>query len=53
MNDGIDPGSCKVVYTSFDMALHWVRICSPGSLMAKTDIESAFRLLPVHPQSFK
>lgn len=27
----------------------WV---SRGSLLAKTDVESAFRLLPVHPHSF-
>ncbi|XP_075126878.1 integrase/recombinase xerD homolog [Leptodactylus fuscus] len=49
VNDGIDPVLCSVVYASFDTALSWVRRCGQGALLAKTDIESAFRLLPVHP----
>lgn len=53
VNHGIDPELCKVVYTSFDSALVWVRRYGEGALMAKTDIEAAFRLLPVHPESFK
>lgn len=52
VNDGIDESVCKVSYTSFDAALSWVRKYGRGSLLAKTDIESAFRLLPVHPASF-
>lgn len=52
VNDGIDPELCRVVYTSFDVALLWVRRYGKGALMAKTDIEAAFRLLPVHPDSF-
>lgn len=51
VNDGIDPDICSVVYTSFDAALKWVRRCGTGALLAKTDIEAAFRLLPVHPES--
>lgn len=53
VNDSIDSALCKVVYTSFDAALVWVRRYGPGALMAKTDIEAAFRLLPVHPDSFR
>lgn len=53
VNDGIDPELCKVVYTSFDVALYWIRRFGKGSLMVKTDIKSAFRLLPVHPDSFR
>lgn len=53
VNDGIDPACCRVVYASVDTALKWVRRYGPGVLMAKTDIESAFRLLPVHPDSFR
>lgn len=44
---------CKVAYTSFDAALWWVRRCGSGTLLAKTDIEAAFRLLLVHPESFR
>ncbi|XP_075131988.1 integrase/recombinase xerD homolog [Leptodactylus fuscus] len=50
VNDGIDPELCSVVYTSFDVAVAWVRRFGEGALLAKTDIESAFRLLPVHPE---
>lgn len=53
VNDGIDTSLCRVMYTSFDSALAWVRRYGAGALMAKTDIEAAFRLLPVHPDSFR
>lgn len=36
-------------YTSFGTAVSWVRRDGQGVLLAKTDIEAAFRLLPVHP----
>ncbi|KAM9319925.1 uncharacterized protein PAF06_004366 [Gastrophryne carolinensis] len=51
VNDGIAKELSSVSYTSFDFALAMVREVGPGALMAKTDIESAFRLLPVHPDS--
>ncbi len=53
INDGIDRGMCKVNYTSFDVAVRLVVSAGKGALMAKSDIESAFRLLPVHPQDFQ
>ncbi|XP_041440120.1 uncharacterized protein LOC121400643 [Xenopus laevis] len=49
VNDGIDEETAHVTYTSFDVAVRLVRTCGRGALMAKVDIESAFRLLPVHP----
>ncbi|XP_072254199.1 uncharacterized protein [Pyxicephalus adspersus] len=52
VNDGIAPELCRVVYTSFDRAVALVRKAGKGCLMAKADVESAFRLLPVHPESF-
>lgn len=52
VNDGINPEDCSVSYTSFDAAVGWVRHYGQGALMAKADIEAAFRLLPVHPDSF-
>ncbi|KAM9329440.1 uncharacterized protein PAF06_002568 [Gastrophryne carolinensis] len=51
VNDGIDKELSSVSYISFDFALGLVREADPGARMAKTDIESAFRLLPVHPDS--
>lgn len=52
VNNAIDPEACAVSYTSFDATVFWVRHYGKGALMAKTHIESAFRLLPVHPHSF-
>lgn len=53
VNDGVKRRLFGLVYcTSFDEVVKWVRRCGEGSLMAKMDIESAFRLLPVHPDSF-
>ncbi|XP_063797403.1 uncharacterized protein LOC134958620 [Pseudophryne corroboree] len=53
VNDAIPPAHCSVVYQSFDEALELVRSYGPGALMAKIDVESAFRLLPLHPDSFR
>lgn len=53
VNDAIDQEACSVTYTSFDAAVRWVRHYGKGALMAKADVESAFRLLPVHPESFR
>lgn len=52
VNDAIDPQMCAVSYTSFDAEFFWVRRYGRGAKMAKTDIKAAFRLLPVHPDSF-
>lgn len=48
VNDAIDPALCAVLCALFDRAVAWVRRYGRGSLMAKTDIVAAFRLLPVH-----
>lgn len=53
LNDALNPEECTVSCTSFDAAVGWVRWYGQGALMAKADIESAFRLLPVHPDSFR
>ncbi|CAJ0964681.1 unnamed protein product [Ranitomeya imitator] len=46
VNDGIPSDETAVTYISFDKAVDLVRNAGPGALMAKSDIESAFRLLP-------
>lgn len=50
VNDGIDKEDASVSYVPFDRAVALVRQAGVGALMAKSDIESAFRLLPVHPE---
>ncbi|MCG8045582.1 MAG: hypothetical protein JAY66_07850 [Candidatus Thiodiazotropha taylori] len=52
VNDFIDPDLCSVLYTSFDEAVHMVQDLGRGCLLGKSDIKSAFRLLPVSPQDF-
>lgn len=52
LNDFIDPNLCSVQYTSFDEAVHMIQDLGHGCLLAKSDIKSAFRLLPVSVNSF-
>jgi hypothetical protein len=50
MNDGIDPALCSLSYTTVDDIAELVLELGKCSLLAKVDIESAYRLIPVHPQ---
>ncbi|XP_077783928.1 uncharacterized protein LOC144327573 [Podarcis muralis] len=52
VNDAIPPELCSVKYASLDQAIKMIRKFGPAALLAKCDIESAFRLLPVHPEDF-
>lgn len=52
VNDRIQDKLCLVHYTFFDQVVSMVRGCGPGAIMAKVDIESTLRLLPVHPEDF-
>ena len=49
VNDGIEPELCTMRYTSVDEAVS--RICALGARaqLAKFDVESAYRIVPVHP----
>ncbi|XP_075060986.1 uncharacterized protein LOC142149556 [Mixophyes fleayi] len=53
VNDAIDATLSSVSYQSFESALALVQECGRGSLLAKIYIEYAFRLLPLHPESFQ
>ena len=48
-NDGIDRDLCSLVYTTVDTVADAVFRLGPGAMMGKTDVESAYRLIPVHP----
>ena len=52
VNDGIPQELCTAHYTSFDEAVSMVRQCRAGTEMAKCDVKSAFRILPVNPRDF-
>ena len=49
VNDGVDPQLCSLSYTSVDDAVKCIVGLGSGALLAKIDIESAYRLVPVHP----
>ena len=49
VNDGIEPEICTLKYTSIDEAVGVVLPSGPGTVMAKFDIECAYRIIPVHP----
>ena len=52
VNDNIDPDSCSVKYSSFDDAIVLIQQAGKNCEMAKCDIKSAFRLLPIHPEDY-
>ena len=49
VNEGIDPELCCLSYVSVDEIANIVMHLGIGALMAKVDVESAYRLIPVHP----
>lgn len=51
-NDQIDTNLSSVTYASYEDALSKLRYLGKGALMAKADIKSAFRLLPINPECF-
>ena len=50
VNDGIDPELCSLTYTSVDAGVRLVTALGRGALMAKLDLSSAYRRVPVHPK---
>lgn len=52
LNDVTDKSNAAVQYASFDDALALLRRFGRNALMAKADIKSAFRLLPICPSGF-
>lgn len=50
INDGIDPTLCTLQYTSIDKIARAAHRVGSGALLAKADIKSAYRLVPVHPE---
>ena len=49
INDGIDPDLCSLSYAKVDDVVKAICQLGPGSQMAKIDIKSAYRIVPVHP----
>jgi hypothetical protein len=49
VNDGISPDDAAISYETFDVVVALIHRMGRGALLAKSDIESAFRIIPVHP----
>ena len=50
VNDGTDPDLCSLSYVSVDDAARTATRLDQGALLAKVDIKSAYRMVPVHPE---
>ena len=48
VNDGIPKELCSLRYITIDDAIDHILSMGPGTHLAKIDIKSAFRLIPVH-----
>lgn len=53
INDHIPNHLCTVQYQSIDTAISLIQQLGPGTLLAKTDIENAYKQIPVHPSDFE
>ena len=49
VNDGISPELCSLEYTKISDVVTELNKMGPGTLLAKIDIKSAYRIIPVHP----
>ena len=49
INDDIPKDLCSLTYITVDTVINHIMELGPETLLAKIDIKSAFRLLPVHP----
>ena len=50
VNDGVCPELCSLTYNSVDDVARTVASLGKGALLAKMDVKSAYRIVPVHPQ---
>ena len=53
INASISKDDFSLQYVTIDNAIKGIKSLGPGCFMAKTDIESAFRLIPVHPDDYE
>ena len=49
VNDGIAPQLCSIQYATVDNAVHRILLQGTNALLAKIDIEHAYRNIPIHP----
>ena len=52
INDYIPKDPYSLQYVRVDDAIRILKALGPGAFMAKTDLKSAFRLIPIHPSDW-
>ena len=52
VNDFIPSEKSTVQYASISDAIAMIKCIGRGSYMSKTDINSAFRIIPIHPDDY-
>ena len=52
VNDGIPYEHTSVHYATVTDAIRLIKRAGPGCFLAKTDIKSAFRIIPIHPKDY-
>ena len=52
INDGIASKNTHVQYATVADAIRLIKRAGPGCFLAKTDIKSAFRIIPIHPSEY-
>ena len=50
VNDGIQGDACSLTYMTVANAVEVIAERGRGTLLAKVDIKSAYRIIPVHPE---
>ena len=53
INDGIPPEFYKVQYASVSQAVDLISSLGSSCFLAKSDIKSAFKIIPIHPSDYK
>jgi hypothetical protein len=53
INDHIPPQFSFVQYQSIEDAIALIQQVGPGALLANTDIENAYKQIPIHPDDFE
>ena len=52
INSTVSKEYATIHYQPFDDLISVIKLLGSGTLVAKTDIESAFRLMPIHPHDY-
>ena len=50
INDGVDPALYLLSYSSIDKAATIISRLGSGAILAKLDVQRAYRNVPVHPE---